>query len=78
MPDIEVKSFEANGRRLSVEFTCRRCRQKAYRPLKECIGSEFNFLTDLKPPPEWKDGGFYCPLFCPECKIAYEKFMNME
>ena len=78
MADIEVKRYESNGRKLAVEFTCRRCKKKSYRLLKECVNQEFNFLTDLKPPSGWEDGGFYYPLFCPECKSAYEKFMNME
>ena len=78
MADIEVKRFACKGRELAVEFTCRRCNKKAYRLLKECMNNEFNSLTDLKPPSGWKDGGFDYPLFCPECKVAYERFMNME
>lgn len=41
---------------------------------KEC----YRDLYDLNPPIGWENGGFYYPLFCPDCKKAYERFMNGE
>lgn len=76
---MEIKSFESNGRRLMVEFTCRRCRTVSFRSLKECLDEvDCNFLTDLKPPKDWRNGGFYYPLFCKECAEAYDRFMNLD
>ena len=76
---MEIKNFEMNGRRLMVEFKCRRCQITAIRPLKQCLDEvEYNFLTDLRPPSDWENGGFYYPLFCPKCSAAYKRFMDME
>ena len=47
--------------------------------LEECIKEQdvyYRDLYDLRPPKEWEDGGFYYPLFCPECAKAYELFMK--
>lgn len=74
-------SYETHGRRLLVEFKCYRCKTTATRTLKECEKDSqecFRDLYDLHPPSEWKDGGFYYPLFCPECAKKYERFMNGE
>lgn len=62
-----------------VEFKCYRCGSTAIRPLEECMKETSEYyrdLYDLKPPQEWKNGGFYYPLFCPECAKAYELFMK--
>ena len=76
--EMQINAYSESGRTMAVKFTCRRCQKVAYRTLKECIGSEFNRLADLSPPEGWEDGGFYYPLFCPECSVAHNKFMNME
>ena len=75
---MKITEFESCGRRLMVEFKCYRCKTTAIRPLKECMGELecYQELYDLRPPKEWKDGGFYYPTFCPECAKAYELFMK--
>ena len=74
-----LERFEQNGRRLMVEFECRRCKKTALRSLKTALSEvEYNFLTDLRPPSDWENGGFYYPLFCPDCSAAHKRFMNME
>lgn len=76
---MQIDRLESNGRRLMVEFTCRRCKKTAVRPLKECLEEvDYNHLWDLRPPVGWEDGGFYYPLFCPDCSAAHKRFMNME
>lgn len=77
---IEIQHYEYHGRRLMVEFTCRRCKKTALRPLKDCMQSVdyFQGLYALAPPADWYDGGFYYPMFCKECKEAYDRFMNGE
>lgn len=70
---------EGYGRRLMVEFTCRRCGKTELRTLDECMNEVkegYAGLHDLKPPKGWKDGGIYDHMFCPDCKKAYEQFMN--
>ena len=77
---MEIKYFEGYGRKLLVEFTCRRCRKTATMSFEECINKSkectFRGLYDLRPPEKWYDGGFYYPLFCPDCKKAYDEFLN--
>lgn len=77
---MEIREFEGHGRKIVVEFTCRRCKTKVYKPLVDCLPSDcaVRGLYDLKAPKEWKDGGFYHPTLCPECAEKYEKFMNGE
>ena len=76
---MQIDRFEANGRRLMVEFQCRRCKISAIRPLEVCVKEvNYNNLWDLKPPEDWQNGGFYYPLFCPKCSEAHKRFMNME
>lgn len=77
---MEIKAFETHGRKLLVEFRCYRCKTTATRPFEECIGEIecYQNLYDLRPPKEWKHGGFYYPMFCPKCKEAYDRFMNNE
>ena len=76
---IKISKFETSGRRLMVEFKCYRCKKTALRPLEECMNEISDYymdLHDLKPPKDWENGGFYYPTFCPDCKKAYEDFMN--
>lgn len=77
---MEIREFEGHGRKLMVEFSCRRCKTTAYKPLVDCLPSDCaaRGLYDLNAPEEWKDGGFYHPTLCPECAEKYEKFMNGE
>lgn len=77
---MKITNYETHGRKLLVEFKCRRCETTAIRPLEECVKEcvdGYRDLYDLRPPEEWKNGGFYYPMFCPKCKEKYEKFMNM-
>ena len=76
---MTLAKFETHGRKLLVEFKCRRCEKTDIRSLEECVRETpdyFRDLYDLKPPKGWENGGFYYPLFCPECKKAYQDFMN--
>lgn len=77
---MEINRYQGHGRRLMVEFKCYRCKTTTIRPFEECLEElkecGFNYLSDLHPPTGWKDGGFHCPMFCPECKKAYERFMK--
>ena len=74
---MEIIQYEGYGRRIMVEFTCRRCRKTEYRPLKDCLPADcFRNLYDLQAPKEWRDGGFYHPTFCPECAEKYDQFMK--
>ena len=76
---MEIKRYETHGRKLLVEFKCRRCEDTTLRPLEECMSEATEYyreLYDLKPPKEWQDGGFYYPLFCPKCAKEYELFMK--
>lgn len=77
---ITIPDFEGHGRLLTVRFKCRRCDATALRPLKDCLPSDcpVRFMSDLEAPPNWKDGGFYYPTFCPECAEKYDRFMNGE
>ena len=76
---MEIKCFEEHGRRIMVEFRCYRCNKAELRPLEECRDKEcFRGLYDLIPPINWENGGFYYPLFCPDCKKAYKQFMSCE
>lgn len=75
---MNITRYETHGRKLMVEFKCDRCGKTAIRSLEECVQEtdEYRELYDFHPPTGWKDGGFYYPLFCPDCKKAYERFMN--
>lgn len=76
---MQIDRFEANGRRLMVEFKCRRCKKTVVRPLEDCMKEvDYNHLWDLHPPADWENGGFYYPIFCPDCSVAHKRFMNME
>ena len=75
---MEINCFEEHGRRILVEFTCRRCRKTETRPLEDCRPTEYSVrgLYDLTPPNGWRDGGFYYNMFCPDCRKDYEAFMD--
>jgi hypothetical protein len=76
---MNVNRYETHGRKLLVEFECRRCKKTITRSLKECMEEVtecYRELYDLNPPTGWQNGGFYYPLFCPDCKNAYERFMS--
>lgn len=70
---------ETHGRRLMVEFKCYRCGTRVLRSFDECLeeSSEcFRALYDCRPPSGWRNGGFYYPMFCPDCAAAYDEFMK--
>jgi hypothetical protein len=76
---MDIIQFESHGRKLMVEFKCYRCKKTTLRPFEECVKEVTDGvrgLYDLRPPQAWKDGGFYYPMFCPDCKKAYEDFMK--
>lgn len=71
------KLRETHGRRLLVEFTCRRCKTKITRPFSECFPEVdyFHNLDDFSPKNGWS-GGY--TMLCSSCKAAYDEFMNGE
>ena len=74
-----IDKYEDRGRKLLVEFCCQRCKKTVTRSLEECMQTTKDYnnnLYNLPPPKDWQDGGFYYPLFCPDCKKAYEDFMK--
>ena len=75
---IEIPGYEGHGRTIMVEFMCWRCKTRAYRPLKDCVPLDhgIRFMSDLRAPDKWEDGGFYYPMLCPECAKKYQDFMN--
>lgn len=76
---MDITCYETHGRKLMVEFKCQRCRKTELRPLEKCMEEASEYyrnLYDLNPPTGWENGGFYYPLFCPDCKKAYEHFMH--
>lgn len=76
---MNIAHYETHGRKLLVQFNCYRCKATATRPLSDCMNEQkeyFRDLYDLHPPKDWQDGGFYYPMFCPDCKKAYEDFMK--
>lgn len=75
---MDICTYEEHGRKLLVEFKCRRCGTTALRPLQESVkeADYIQGLWSLNPPKEWYNGGFYYPLFCPDCKRAYDEFMD--
>ncbi len=78
---MRIEIYETHGRKLLVEFNCRRCKATALRRLEDCMSETkecYRDLYDLKPPKEWQDGGFYYPLFCPKCAKEYDLFMKGE
>lgn len=78
---VKIEKFESHGRTLLVEFKCYRCKKTETRTLKKTMDEAtecFRGLYDLNPPTGWENGGFYYPLFCPDCKKAYERFMKNE
>ena len=77
---IEVPGYEGHGRRMMVEFMCQRCKTREVRPLVDCLPTDApaRGMSDLKPPKEWRDGGFYYPTFCPNCAKKYDEFMKGE
>ena len=77
---MEIKHFETHGRKLLVEFTCRRCGHTDTRPFQDCVTENecYNNLWDARPPKGWQNGGFYYPLFCSKCAEAHARFMAGE
>lgn len=77
---MEINEFDGHGRRIMVEFMCWRCKQRVVRPLKDCLPSDgpARNLSDMKPPADWRNGGFYYPTFCPDCAKKYDEFMKGE
>ena len=77
---MEIPDFEGHGRTIMVLFRCWRCNKVEYKPLKDCLPTEcgVRFMSDLRAPSTWRDGGFYYPTFCPECAEKYDRFMKGE
>ena len=77
---MTITNYETKGRKLMVEFKCQRCEKTELRSLEDCMEevriSGYNGLYDLNPPKGWRNGGYYPPLFCPECAKKYDLFMK--
>jgi hypothetical protein len=70
---IETRS---EGRELMVQFTCRRCKNKALMPYDTVMtGEHYNYLHNSSLPPGWDKIG-YSTIVCETCAKAYEMFMN--
>lgn len=77
---MEIPDFEGHGRTMMVRFRCWRCKEVEYKQLKDCLPRDcpVRFMSDLKAPADWRDGGFYYPTFCPKCADKYDRFMKGE
>ena len=78
---MNIEKFSEKGRTLFVQFKCERCGTTALRTFEACLKDAKHgcgALWDFCPPEKWRDGGFYYPLFCPDCSKAYEEFMRNE
>ncbi len=75
---MEIPDYKGFGREIVVQFTCARCKKIVYTPLEKCTTSDYavRYLSDLKAPKGWRDGGYYYPTFCPECAEKYDRFMK--
>lgn len=73
----QFNEYAADGRRLMVEFTCKRCGDRALRPLKDqdTDPETYGFLNRIKPPKGWQEL-LHGPLLCRECTEAYKRFMD--
>ena len=79
---MKLEKLNDFGRTITVQFQCRRCKATATKPLSDSIPVD-GFLDpirlyDLVPPNDWRNGGFYYPLLCPECAMKYDRFMSGE
>lgn len=77
---ISIPGYEGYGRKILVEFTCRRCGAKACRPLKDAMPTDAppSHMSNFRAPSDWRDGGFYYSTFCPDCAKKYDEFMRGE
>lgn len=77
---MEINSFESHGRTICVQFRCYRCKTTAVKTLENSLSKTepYRELYDLIPPQGWRNGGFYYPLFCPDCAKKYDEFMRGE
>lgn len=75
----QFNQYEQKGRKLMVEFTCRRCGRTHLDPLEKHKNDDHepygNLSFGVKPPEGWAEL-LYGPLLCPDCVEAYEHFMN--
>lgn len=66
------------GRRLMVQFECRRCGCAEVRPYSEVMtGEHYGYLRNSELPKGWQKVD-YCTLLCPKCYDEYAEFMNIK
>ncbi len=70
----QFNEYERDGRRLMVEFKCRRCGGVRIEPL-ESVETEdgYGYLYNLKKPEGWNE---IYGLFCPTCTKEFKDFIN--
>lgn len=75
----QFNDYEADGRKLMVQFTCTRCEATHTEPLelhKDDDHEHYGYLrAGIHPPSGWAEL-FHGPLLCPDCARDYEIFMQ--
>lgn len=74
----QFNEYESNGRRLAVEFKCRRCggvRYEALESIVEKSEDNYGYLHNLNLPDGWHDFG-HIALLCPTCTKDLKDFFN--
>lgn len=71
----QFNEYERNGRRLMVEFTCRRCKGARVEPLEPLVDNEgYGYLHNINEPEGWTE---LCGiLLCPTCTKELKEFME--
>lgn len=69
----QFQHYEQDGRRLMVEFECRRCGGVRIEPLEPLDDESYGYLHNLKRPEGWKD---IYGLFCPTCVAEFKAFLD--
>ena len=72
MPQFD--EYERGGRRLMIEFTCRRCEGTRVEPLEPLVDNDtYGYLHNIKLPEGWT--GFVGFPMCPTCTKELKEFM---
>ena len=70
----QFNEYERDGRRLMVEFTCRRCGGIRIEPLEPLVDADnYGWLSHLKLPEGWTE---IYGLFCPTCTAEFKAFLD--
>lgn len=70
----QFNEYERDGRRLMIEFTCRRCKGTRVEPLEPLMSNEgYGYLHNIKTPEGWEE---IYGLFCPTCVDEFKMFVR--